>query len=313
MPFDPLSLLLVSALALAPAHALRRAQTPSASSATSAKTEPLAYPSFEPFLASRMFKMMVGDPAKLDLRKTLADLKKISESMKAGKDAGESVSPKPSANAPNAALTPPVEIEQRSLYTLLPAVMMRLEPLWQASAWSDEQLALALDAAELLPQFPDGPKLSFAKDKPKENRAELEKLVAWFRAQVARPERYAAMIATMDDGPFVGLPYETAEILPAASTKKLGEKLELHLCKVERPKEPWVLQAVTDGKLLWSRVISGAPNESVRAVEFRPSEAMPLASYGWKAFLAVDWAYGKEACYLYLDPQGRLLFYFLSW
>jgi len=273
----------------------------------------LRYPTFEPFVASRMFGVMIGDPAKFDLKEAREQLAKIAEANKTAKDAGEKFARPKHPDAPSAELVPAAPEEARFAYSLLPAVMMRIQPLWETREWSEEQVALATEAAACLAIEPSAPKVAFAKGKPAENRAGLEKLVRWFHGLVARPELYAAMIATMDDGPFMGLPYEAAQPLPAAQTKTLDEQTELRLCKVERPREPWVLQCVREGKLAWSRVISAAPDESVVELGFRDSKPMPLGTYGWKVFLQAKWSYGSEACYLYLGPDAKLLFYYLSW
>src|SRR3954468_14790096 len=60
-------------------------------SAAEGKKGELVYPTFEPFESSRMFKLMVGDPATLDFPKQAAEIADVAKAMKAGKDAGEKV------------------------------------------------------------------------------------------------------------------------------------------------------------------------------------------------------------------------------
>ncbi|HTF90143.1 MAG TPA: hypothetical protein VK843_17140 [Planctomycetota bacterium] len=278
--------------------------------APEAKPAQLEYPTFKPFVQARMFKFLVGDPTKLDFKAKLDELLVMAEIQKQAKEAGEKYAePK---EGPNALLTSELDSDLRAAMPLIPAAMIKLEPLWKTDAWSAEQLAGAKDAAAFLAKMPDGPKLAFVEGKPAENHEELAKLVRWFRSAVAKPEMYAAMIATVDDGPYVGLAYEAKEPLEAIQTQKLGKDIELRLCKVDRPKEPFVLQVVSKDKLLWSRVVSGGPDESVVEVQLR-SKPGQLDEYGWKVFLSVKWSQGSESAYLYLDPEGRMLFYFMTW
>lgn len=274
------------------------------------KSEP-TYPTFAPFTSSRMFSVLIGDPATLDFEAKAKELDKLVAARKAAKDAvAEFTGKKP--DGPSAFLEPRVPDAARTSLPLLPAALMKLEPLWGAGGWSPEQLAAAQDVARFVATLPNGPELSFVAGKQADNGAELRSLVEWYRSQIAKPELYAAMIATFDDGPFAGLPYEPRGPLEPVQTLDLGEKVKLHLCRVDRPKEPFVLQVLRDKKVLWSRVVSGGPDESVRKVELR-GQPQDLGDYGWKVFLTVAWSQGVEAGYLYLDADGKLLFYFLSW
>jgi hypothetical protein len=38
-----------------------------------------------------------------------------------------------------------------------------------------------------------------------------------------------------------------------------------------------------------------------------------LGAYGWRVPFQVNWAFGRERAHLYLDTDGDLLCYFLSW
>jgi hypothetical protein len=120
------------------------------------------------------------------------------------------------------------------------------------------------------------------------------------------------MIPTFDDGPFAGLPYDAPRPLTTTESQRLEDGTEIRLCNVGRPKEPWVLQAVHENKVLWSRVLSASPDPSVEKAELR-SKPQRIGPYGWKVFLTVKWSQGVETCYLYLDAKGRFLFYYLTW
>ena len=272
----------------------------------------IVYPTFEPFRASRFTKELYKHPELLDLAELLKDVTDLREARDVGKAAGEQAAGKSNKEkVPSALLEPVVEHGER--LPQLPLVLLKLEPLWKLEAWSPAELELARAGAKIVALLPDGPKLAFADGKPKENHEELEKLVRYYDAQLAKPERYAAMIMSMDDGPYVGLTYETTSALSGGTTRKLDDKTELRLTKVDRPGEAWVLQCVREGKPLWSRVISGAPDGIVNEVALSESEPQKLGTYGWKVFLNVKWTYGSERGYLYLDTKAGLLFYFLTW
>ena len=277
-----------------------------------AQESPLEYPTLEPFFGSKMQQLLFGELDKLDLEDLAKQLGQLGEINREAKNAAEEFSgTKPPG--PSAALEPRLTHADASVAKMLPIVMAKLRPLWEAKAWTAEQVQLASTAATIVARGSDGPKLTFENGKDAANRAELEKLVRWFDVQLAKPALYAAMIFTMDDGPFAGLPFEAPGILTTDRVIKLDEHLELRLAKSERPKEPWVLQGIRDGVLMWSRVISAAPNESVSEVRFHDAPPAALGKYGWRVSMLASWSYGTEHAPVYIDAKGNFLFYFLSW
>ena len=270
-----------------------------------------SWPTYELFRSSRMFTAFFPDLEEIDLAKTSDELKQMAEIQRQAKGAGESEGGGLPGDV-SALLEPRVEEPLSSAFMFVPIVFMKLEPLWKADAWSKDQLALAQAGLAILSTFPDLPKVAFQEGKNDGNRKALKELVRWFGVQSSKPERLAAMIPTMDYGPFAGLPYETKELLPPSGTQKLGEEMEIRLCRVERPKEPWVMQMVRGKELLWSRVVSGGPDESVREAEL-VGEPKALGVYGWKVHLRVRWSQGDEQGIVYVDSRGKLLFYYLSW
>lgn len=271
----------------------------------------LEYPTLEPFFGSKMQQMLFGELDKLDLEDLAKQLGQLGEANRHAKNVAEKNGTKPTG--PSAALEPQLAQADSSVAKLLPIVMAKLRPLWEAKAWTAEQVQLASTAATIVSRMSDGPKLTFESGKDGANRAELEKLVRWFDVQMAKPALYAAMIFTMDDGPFAGLPFEAPGVLTTDRVIELDEHLELRLAKSGRPKEPWVLQGVRDGVLVWSRVISAAPNESVSDVRFVEAPPAALGEYGWRVSMLASWSYGTEHAPLYIDAKGNFLFYFLSW
>jgi hypothetical protein len=284
----PLGLALV--LSLAPACSEREARTPPTAA------ESLEYPTFEIFRSSRMFDVMAGDLAAVDLAEMARESAVIADSLAKAESAAAEFAGIDKRGRPSAELQPSLPEAERPLYCLLPVVMMVLEPLWTNEHWSEAQVEAARNAAAILGRVAGAPKLHFEAGKDAENRAGLEAVVRWFRATASKPECLAAMIFTMDDGPYV------------------GDTRELRLARTDREPEAWVMQCVRGDALEWSRVVSGLPDGEVARAEFyEDPEAEPLGAYGWHVPFWVDWPAGEEQAHLYLDANGKLLFYYLSW
>jgi hypothetical protein len=302
---------------LAGALALSPSQTPGAKPGVKApaKKEKLTYPTFEPFVLSRMWDVTFGEDIKaFDIEKTVKELEDMAKVMDSTTEATDGFKPKPREGAPSALLTPALPTRDRYVFSVLPPVMMKVQPLWSAKKWSAEDVALGTQAAKFVKLLPGAPELAFEIGADGKNHQQMESLVRWFDSAVERPEHYSAMIVTMDFGPYAGLPFEAAAPLPAAQMAAMGDKSELRLCRIEGRKEPWVLQCVREGKLLWSRVLSDSPDESVSEVEFFEEEPVQeVGRYGWKVRLYVTWMNGEETAYVYVDREGKFLFYYMSW
>lgn len=273
----------------------------------------LEYPTFEFATSSRMFPLVGGALDRVDLAELAEQLDRVGAINEESRDFAERLTGTRPREGPSAELRPGVEPGERLLYALVPIVMLKLEPLWHAPTWSGEQVELANDAAKIVGRIGGAPVLAFEPGDDAGNRAGLEQLVRWFRGSAARPETLAAMIFTLDDGPFVGLPYAAAPALPAVQRQRIDAHTELSLSQVEREGESWVLQGVRDGEPIWSRVVSGLPIGEVAEVRLLGVAPQELGAYGWHVPFRVDWKYGREQAHLYLDPEGELLFYFLSW
>ena len=283
--------------------------------ACAAEEARIHYPSFEIFTSSRMFKVGAGDLEKVDLAKLSEQLESLDGAHREAADFARQLFPgeHPEDDGTTAELLPKAAPGSRGVLPLAPVVMMKLEPLWQLRSWSDDQVALARDGATILTRIEGVPAVEFASGDDDTNRAALEQLVRWFHGEVARPEQLAAMIFTLDDGPFVGLPYDMESVLPADWSKRIDAHMELRLSEVAREDEAWVMQCVRDGEPIWTRVISGRPLGMVESVGFIDVAPVSVGSYGWHVPFWVSWTYGREQAHLYLDSRGELLFYFLSW
>lgn len=207
-----------------------------------------------------------------------------------------------------AELGPPMPIDRRALYGMLPSFIAMLEPLWDRSSWSDDDVALAREVGKFLHTELGAPDVAFdggAADRA----AELRRLTTWFRDELGSVDRYAAMSLTMDDGPFVGVSSEAPAETPAASQPLRGE-LHIEAWKLVRDGSEVAIIAVRRGKdTLWCRRITRGDGTPYAHPRIAPLTVDDLGAYGFR----VHFAAAGEHAHLYVGPDGRFLFYFVSW
>lgn len=263
-----------------------------------AENRSAGFPTFEPFTASRMWKVSYGEPGTLQdpdavtaaIGEMLKQLETLSDEERSSPlDTGQS------------ALDSTVTLRERLIWFTLPWVMMQLEPLWDSTQWTDSQIDLANGAVALVRVVAPGTDIEFAAGG--ENGPGLRALAAWFEASVRRPEAYGYMIATMDDGPWRGLEYTPNEPLVAVDERAITPEFSLRLCKV--PEGFWCLQGVTGEQVSWTRVLAEVPTGEF---SFGKTPATSLGQHGWKIHMTFG-----EYVHLYLDAGYRPLFYFTSW
>ena len=209
---------------------------------------------------------------------------------------------------PDARLKPKLPLATRLRSMLVPKVLEQLEPLWDKDEWTKTETDLAQETGAYCREI-GGPELSFSYGSPKANHDRLARLVAWFRDHCSEPAAYASMILTMDTGPFAGLTVPRGVALSKKDEQTFGDGFALQLCRMREATEPWVLRFQKDGRVLWSRVVSRAPDGVISELKLSHKEPTDVGSYGWKLHLL---AHG-EYLHLYVGPDGRFLFYFHSW
>jgi hypothetical protein len=275
---------------------------------------PAAFPSLAPFEASRFWRVM-GDELSSGsgFESIRSQIQTQYEITAASKEVGAKYGPSRKKGEPEALMEDVPELAVRARWATVPFALSALFGLAGAQAWDAGQLERALDAAGVLEGLPKAPKLAFTADDLARNRALVAEAAAWYEAQLAIPQHYAAMILTDDDGPYVGLEVKGRKLLPSNAPVPLGDDLVLHLAREKKGDEPYVLQCVRGKKLLWSRRISDSPYGTVRKAAFDRQPPTPLDRLGWKVHLRVAWQMGEEYAHAYLGPDGDLICYFMSW
>ncbi len=267
------------------------------------RTEPPPrFPGFEPFLASRMDKLIQPSES---AEHALTELRMLRISqMVAPVMPEQTVEP----GAPDARLKPMLPLKARLRGMFVPKIIDQLKPLWDKDEWTRAETELAQETGAYCREI-GAPELSFSHGSQKANRDNLARLVAWFRDHCSEPAGYASMILTMDTGPFGGLAVPRGVALSKKDEQTFGDGLALQLCRMREAREPWVLRVQKGGRVLWSRVVSRAPDGVISELKLSHKEPTDVGSYGWKLHLL---AHG-EYLHLYVGPDGRFLFYFHSW
>ena len=283
------------------------------------KVDTSHWPSLAPFLASRMSPMFFGEGfEQLDVAQLVGEWNQLDADTQslldqAEAELAEQTSKLQERPGPQAKMPVSGNIEEQMWWYHVPPVLQQIRPLAEKPRWSTEDLALARAVASFLSIQARGPRVAFVEGAEQANRLEVWRIADWFRQQCKEPRLYAAMIFTMDDGPFVGLEWSTQEILESSARVELSNEIALSLAEVPDPQEPWVLQCIKNGELLWSRKISDSPQCTVKSVSFSDSQPTPLDEHGWKVHMLADWSGGMEYMHLYVGQQGEFLFYYLSW
>jgi len=276
--------------------------------------EQRVFPSMIPFTSSRMWPVMFGEkPKDFDIAEAAEMAKGMYEIGTYAEEVAGEYGPSRDEDGPSALLEPPMSDADKAWWSLVPAVMLRLEPLAARSVWGEDDLLVARQAVAFLTARKEVPNFVFRGGNHAANVEVLWKIAAWFRQQCHDPRHFAAMIFTFDDGPFVGLDWNTKTLLEPSERVALGKEIELRLCQVPDEDEPCIVQCIKEGKLLWSRRISDAPDCTVRTLRFWRKEPTDLGEYGWKVHMRAKWKYGSEYLHFYLDREGRFRFYFLAW
>ncbi|MEM7516054.1 MAG: hypothetical protein AAF368_03900 [Planctomycetota bacterium] len=270
--------------------------------------EERSFPTFEPFRASRMANFvfsegMPGDEASGE--DSLEEFLRTGEVFRVEQmSAGE--------GAERDALFD-LSIWERSWAVMVPVAISKLKPVWRkaraSEAWTQEDCDLAKMVAALIERAPhswtplnSAPSFHVGQDEA--NAIALDALFDWYEARAHEPACMGAMIATMDDGPWTAPDWRRSRPSTVMDSRRIGKGLEVRILLVEDD-APWCLQALRDGKVLWTKHLTRIPTGSFAFTEKAPTR---LGPYGTKIHLSFG-----EYCHAYLGPEGEFLFYFTSW
>lgn len=267
------------------------------------------FPDLGPFRSGGWWELFGADPKDskriLDmLRRFPGDRARMKEAIGTSLVAGAGLDRPPEP----AELGPRMPLDRHVLYGMLPSFFVVLEPLWDRASWSDDDVAVAREVGKLLHTELGAPDVPFD-GSATDRAASLRRLTTWFRDELGRVDRYAAMSLTMDDGPFVGVSCEAPAEAPPVSQQLRGE-LRLEAWKLERDGSDVAIIAARRGKdTLWCRRITRGDGTPYARPLIAPLTVDDLGAYGFR----VHFAAAGEHAHLYVGPDGRFLFYFVSW
>jgi hypothetical protein len=257
------------------------------------------FPTFEPFVASRMWSIGFGEPGTLlspdEMSTTLNRV--IGEFDSVTKD----LPPDSAAVAPE--LDAGINLADRGIWSMLPAAVMQLRPLWDRPDWSGDEIALANSVARLIATVDQRVEFRFQTGHDQANQISLGKLAEWFKAQTRQPNRYGYMIFTLDEGPWMGLDYSQRSSLTILDRQTIDGDFTLQLCQTVG--EQWCLQGLQGGIVEWTKILTQVPGDEFMFTTDGPTA---LGPYGWKVHMTFG-----EYTHVYLDRDKRFLFYFTSW
>ena len=272
-------------------------------------THPTAFPGLQPFARSKNWAKLSDHFARAGLSDdSVASIGQELEVIRMQNGLVErEAAIDPTRAPPEQQLGLKVGAERRQWLWLVPLVLERVERLWNTAEWDAEQLAQAQAAGRFFGQQEGPPKLSFVAGKHAENQQQLERLMAWYKAEVARPESYALMLITGDRGPWKPMDANAASSLKELAAAPLDAQRRLVLRRDEKAGGPWLLQLVSGKKPAWTRSL---PQVSEQAAASFAGEPLALGEHGWVVRLTEGEQGPVE---LYLDAKGQPLFYFTSW
>ncbi len=300
--------------------------------------EDSAYPDLGPFAASRMTAILLetGD----DLAAATKEIRELSSSIGIGalsakeetdrllageglegldpEDAEELrrlVALRRARKGPSARIEPALTLAERKRWTSFGMALGMARPLWSVREWGEPEVELGAAFAEVLGSLPGAPSISFSVGDAKANADALARASRFVRTKVGEDRVIAAMIFTMDAGPYVGLPVPEGAGLVVVDSVSLDDELVFDLCRREGDDvaEPFVARCRRGEKPVFERVLSQAPDGDLVHVEFSGGAPTRLGSYGWKIHLMTRGPGGTEYAHLYLAGNGALRFYFVSW
>jgi hypothetical protein len=264
---------------------------------------PPRFPDLTPFRVSAWWAMLASKPL------TRADLAKMRQKMSQAAGAGAAAkAASGGGDAAAVALPGAVPLSRRTWWSFVPVVIAQTESAWTKDTISSEELERLRTAAEHLAADDDGLRLDFGDGDPAQRRTELAKLARWLDAAVRRPASYAAMLFTMDDGPFVGLAASSHDGLAVTVLLDLGDSTRLSVGRAATT--GWIMECVKGDRVLWERRFVAKDGGEFERVEAATKDAVEsLGPYGWRVHLVAD---GEHAP-VYLSASRELLFYFVSW
>jgi hypothetical protein len=195
-------------------------------------------------------------------------------------------------------------VRRPDIYAFLPFLLNGTRHLEVKTKWSSQDLALARVVSEILSLIPNGPRMDLQDENHEHNRGQIRRFWRWFHDNSKKPEIYAVLIFTLDDGPLIGLPPSGS---PADIKHRVPIRKGVEVRLLQDNSKQWLLEGWEKETKTWSRALCGHNGEPLRSIiAVGPKDH---GEWGWVLHFMAD----SEHLHVYLDKNGKFLFYYHSW
>lgn len=123
---------------------------------------------------------------------------------------------------------------------------------------------------------------------------------------------YRSWMPFFDDGPFFGLPRNKCPEGEPTEIISIYNNLIIKVYdKEENEPAPTVLLQKKDGKIIWCLFAIAYENTKVDKIYFTDYRQFPFKHSRVRGF--VEWTYGRESTWWFIDENGVLKGYWYSW
>lgn len=218
----------------------------------------------------------------------------------------------------------PSRTRPANYYWIIPMVFYRARNLFAKNSWTIAEIKQGRDISTFFARLTGKEELKIGKPEVKIEKLDqasfrqgLVTLRNWFVALCQDNRTLAAMVYTMNDGPFFGADVDAervAEMKVVESIPLPDQEARFILLRDRGPSEPMVFGIINaDNSIRWLKRLSAAPKGRINSAAFVQRTIYKLEGYGYICTLMVAWNGSMERGSVYLDDALNLRFYYLSW
>lgn len=200
---------------------------------------------------------------------------------------------------------------------IVPMVFYKSRGLFTKRSWASEELKQGQLISSFLARLADRPELTISRLDQDTFRRGLVRLRDWFVSLCQDNQTLAAMIFTLDSGPFFGSEGDSlrlTEMKLIGSVRIPGQRARFVLVTDGKQPEPMIVGVVNeDESVRWLVRLSGLRQGRLVTAPLRNDIARKVEGYGWTLDLMAERLSRNIRCRIYLDESLNLRFYYLSW
>lgn len=206
--------------------------------------------------------------------------------------------------------------KENEYYWIIPMVFYRIRNLFSKESWTAEEIIQGQQASQFFARLVKNPDLRIEKSDQDSFKNGLLVLRNWFAALCQDNKTLAAMIFTMNDGPYFGGVIDINDSLKmklVESTPISGKQASFVLMTDDSQPQPMIIGVLNEDKSIrWLKRFTNPPNKITRA-ELQEPALYKVEGYGYAVALMTEGTSGRERSHVYLDDSLNLRFYYVSW